>query len=955
MTRKGEKPAKLAYAHLNEAPPLPRTIRQEMPPQIEEVILTCLEKKPQDRYSSFRQLREALAGAYEDIFKMPFPREQPDEVKLLADALNNRAVSLMDLAHGDEALQALEKAIELDPHHPEAVYNLGLLEWTRTGDPDRELAVKMEEVVKTPEYKGRGGHLLGRVLLTLGDAAGSVNAWELSLSTEEASEAWLKPYSLALLGIGNERDAIAHLQTYLTEYPNDQEGEGWLIGALVRRGKLEEARARLEGLRRDSTIASWTLDEIARTFCIAGSSEKLVFQGHTGWVTCVNHFSNSSKLITGARDRSLKIWDARTGEELKTITVLGEPPASVWVSPSEQFAAIGTVKAGEPVKILDLQSGRLVGNLAAPDRLTALGFSPDGASIVSVEEKGNVRTWETANLRSAGVHKIPAHTSAAMIFDGGSRPTIFIAGLDRVVKRVTPLDGKVQALDKGHSDQITALKVTPDGRRVLTGGRDKQVIVWDGSTGERLTVFRSHRDQVGEVAVSPSGHMAASYEPRAGIKVWDTQSGIVLRTFSAGDTLMNCLAFTPDGQSFMAGGRDMALRMWDVRGRPVLPNLALARIQPVKKQMMSDREFKDMLNTANTAIKKRAFATAYSMIRKAQTLPGYERSDVALELILRMKEQGRRIGLHGGWQRKSLPAGSGIMDVCFSPSAINFLTAQTDHTVRMWSSRTGDCLKVLRGHTNLVACLAFSVNGREAVTGGDDRSVRVWDLNAGKETLVLQGHSESVGSVDFANDGKTVLSGSWDGTVRQWRVPEGTPVRVFRGHEDKVSAVCFLGSSGLILSAGFEGMVKMWDPSSGRGLRDMKGHKDRITSLAVSPAGEFFLSGSMDGTVRVWDAKKGTSTRALEVDRSGVRTVAFCPDPRFALTAGNDATVRLWDLETGACLREFQGHSREVTGADCSSNGRFAISSSLDGAVMIWELDWEWTFSGQTPDMGKTD
>ena len=955
MTRKGERPAKLAYAHLHEPPPRPSSIREDMPLQLEEVILKCLEKKPSDRYSSFGQIRQALAGAYEEIFKVPFPREQPDEVRLLADALNNRAVSLMDLSHQDEAHQALEKALELDPHHPEAVYNRGLLDWMRTGDPDRELAVKMEEVVKTPEYRGRGGHLLGRILLTLGDAPAALKAWELSLSTEGASEAWLRPYSLALVGVGNEKDAVTHLQSYLTEYPNDHEANGWLIGALVRMGKLEDARARLKSLTAGSRIASMTLDDIARTFCIAGSSEKLVLQGHSGWITCVSYFPTSQKLITGSRDRVLKIWDARTGQELKTMTVLGGPPASVWVSPSEQFAAIAAAKAGEPVKILDLESGRLVGNLAAPDRLTTLGFSPDGASIVSVEEKGTVRMWTAADLRAAGVYKIPTHTAAAMIFDSQSRPMIFIAGLDRVVKRVDPLNAQVQPLARGHSDQITALKVTPDGGTVLTGGRDKQAIAWDGWKGERLTVFSAHKDQVGEVAVSPTGRMAASYEPRAGIKVWETQSGLVLRTFSASDALINCLAFTPDDEALMAGGKDMTLRIWDVRGRPVLPNLALARIRPVKKQMISDRDFKEMLSIAGTAMKKRAFATAYSMIRKAQALPGYERSDVALEMILRMKEYGRRVGLRRGWQRKTVPAGSGVMAVCFSPSAINFLTAQADHTLRMWSTKTGDCLKIMRGHSNVVASLALSPNGREAVTGGDDRSVRVWDLNLGKETLVLQGHGDSVSSVDFAADGKTVLSGSWDGTVRQWRVPEGSTAKVFRGHEDKVSTVRFLGNGGLILSAGFEGTVKMWDAASGRGLRDMKGHKERITCLAVSPGGEFFLSGSMDGTVRVWDAKRGTATKALDVDRSGVRSVAFCPVPRFALTASNDATVRLWDLETATCLRDFQGHSREVTGTDFASTGQFAISSSLDGSVMIWELDWEWNFSAQKPSAGTPE
>ena len=50
----------------------------------------------------------------------------------------------------------------------------------------------------------------------------------------------------------------------------------------------------------------------------------------------------------------------------------------------------------------------------------------------------------------------------------------------------------------------------------------------------------------------------------------------------------------------------------------------------------------------------------------------------------------------------------------------------------MWNTKKGDCVKTLRGHTNLVAAICFSPNGREAASGSDDRSVRLWDLQTGK-------------------------------------------------------------------------------------------------------------------------------------------------------------------------------------------------------------------------------
>jgi len=945
MIKPGEKRDKLAIAHVKKAPPRPSTLRESIPGSIEEIILKCLSKEPSDRYPSFRAIRALLTESYEEITKRKFTREAADEVKLLSDALNNRAVSLMDLNHRDEAVIALEKALLSDPHHPEAVYNRGVMDWSQTGDPDWDVVVKLEEASKTPEYVGRGSHLLGRSLLTLGDAARALKVCEIALTAEDASEEWLKPYGIALIGAGNEKDAIIRLEHYLAEFPNDDEALGWLIGALVRNGAAEKARERLKSLPKGSEMTFSMIEEIAERFSFSGLSEIMVLAGHGGWITCIAHFPKSSAFITGARDRTLKVWDAATGKEKKTVQVVGEPPAALWISPDERLVAMGSAQSGVPVKMLDLESGRFVGNVQAHEgSVTAIAFSPDGARVLIVEGKGVARLWEVPRFKVEATFKLPPHTAAAVVSQDFGNPEILIAGLDRVLKKIRPVGSEVQLFEHGHRESVTHLKATPDGSRVLSCGRDKQVLVWDGASGRIVTAFRAHQETVTEVALNPVRRLAASYDPKVGIKVWDCDSGFVFRTFPPGDGEIACIAFTPDGQKLLSGGRDMTLRVWDVRGRPIIPDMVLARIRPVTKQLKSHRKFKAMIEAAQKAIKRGAYGTAYSLLRESQGLSGYERSEAPLELIVRMREHGARVALRGGWKRKTLEARSAVMDVKFSPSAINFVTAQSDHTIRMWSSKTGECVKILKGHTNLVAALSYSLNGREVISGGDDRSARVWDIHTGRNTHVLKGHADSVSCVAYAMTGDMALSGSWDSTIRLWRVPDCGLFKILKGHEDKIASADFVNGTEHVLSAGFDGVIKMWDVSSGRILRDLKGHRDRIMSLSVSPTENWLLSGSMDGTVRIWDLRTGACVRTIDVSESGVRTASFSPDERFFVTGANNAVLSVWDLDTGICLREFQGHTREITAAEFSSNGQFVISSSSDGYVMIWELDWEWEF-----------
>lgn len=942
----GETRQKLGFAHVKQQPPPPSSLRPDMPPPIERIILKCLSKNPDDRYPSFLHMRRELEVVYQELFQRRYARERPDEVRLISDALNNRAVSLMDLNHQDEAQTTLATALESDPHHAEAVYNLGLLGWMRTGNSDWDIVTRMEEVVKTPQYAGRGSNLLGRCLLALGDAARALKACEQSLASEDATEEWLKSYAVALVGIGKDKDALSHFETYLGEFPVDDEALGWMVGALVRDGQIEQATSRIKALPPTSELSGATAEAVAAEYRFSGLEEMLQIPGHAGWITCVNHFPRSALLITGTRDRTLKIWDANTGEEKKSVTLVGEPPGLLSVSPDERLVAIAATQKTAPVKILDLESERFVGNLLAQDIITALEFSPDGKTILTVENRGLVRVWDATDFKVLSSFKTSGHSAAAIVFDNESRPLMFYAALDRTIKRLVLGEGEAESFDRGHRETITILRVSPDGTRVLTCGRDRQAIVWDAATGQTISTFTVHLEQIIEVALNPVRELAASYDPKGGIKVWDYRTGVVFRTFAPRDADIQCMSFTPDGTRLMAGGRDMTLRIWDVHGRPVMPGLALAKIRPLKKQIKSDRKFKVMIDAATKAMRRGAFATAYSMLQDSRLLAGYERSDAALDLIVRMREHGTRTGLRGGWNRRTLETQSAVMDVRFSPTAINLLTAQADHTVRLWSARTGDCLKIFKGHTNLVTSVRFSGNNREAVSTSDDRTVRTWDLTTGKNVLVLKGHQDSVSSAACSADGAFLASGSWDGTAKIWHLPDGSLVKTLRAQDEKITSVEFVGAGAeRLVSAGFAGVVRMWDATSGRVIRELKGHKDRITDLVVSPAGELMWTASADGTARLWNLNLGRQLKVLEVCEAGLRAVDLSPDGNFIATGGNDGVLRIWSGETSKCLRDFQGHVREITANSFSSSGRFVVSSSVEGSVMMWELDWDWRFT----------
>jgi len=116
----------------------------------------------------------------------------------------------------------------------------------------------------------------------------------------------------------------------------------------------------------------------------------------------------------------------------------------------------------------------------------------------------------------------------------------------------------------------TAVDFSPDGLKVISGGDDKSLQLWDATSCEELKKFAGHGELVNSVAFSPNSSRIVSGSKDKTLKLWDAISGEALKTLAGHGDQVNGVAFSPDGLRIISGSDDKTLKVWDTTSGELL-------------------------------------------------------------------------------------------------------------------------------------------------------------------------------------------------------------------------------------------------------------------------------------------------------------------------------------------------------------------------------------------------
>jgi len=503
---------------------------------------------------------------------------------------------------------------------------------------------------------------------------------------------------------------------------------------------------------------------------------------------------------------------------------------------------------------------------------------------------------------------------------------------------------------QGDRELVCSGAVSPDGQTIVSGSWGLRVRVWDANTGTESNTphaLQGHEGDVRSMNVSPDGRTIVSGSHDSTVRVWDAQTGAALHTLQGQEGVaVHSVAVSPDGNTIVSGNGKGVVRVWDVHTGAELHTLQGEQGQAVSSVAVSPDGKVIVSGSREGAVRVWDAQTGAAL----HTLKGHEESvsSVAVSLDGKIIVSGsfdrtvRVWDLHTG-AALSLLSGSdcaAVLCVAVSPDGNTVVSGSGEGAVRVWDARTRVKLHTRQGHEGDVSSLAVSPDGKTIVSGSDDQTVRVWDAQTGTALHSLLVQEGRVNSVAVSPDGKTIISGGNNQPVRVWNAHTGAEVNTLQVHEGDVNSVAVSPDGKTIISGSRDGTVSVWNAHTGAALYTLQVDPWWLGSLVVSPDGRNIVLGGSDQSVRVLDARTGAALHTLQGhDRGGEVRVAVSPDGRTVVSCGYDRTVRVWDAYTGAALHTLRGHEHVVNCVAVSPDCRTIVSGGEDLSVRVWDAN----------------
>ena len=626
--------------------------------------------------------------------------------------------------------------------------------------------------------------------------------------------------------------------------------------------------------------------------------------GHNQDVIAIAITPDGKQLVSSSWDKTIKVWNLRTGQVLLTIETSLVNNALAVTPDGKKL-----ISASTDIKIWHLQTGEELLTLTGHQKaVNSLAVTADGQYLISGSSDNTIKTW---HLQTG--------------------------------QELLTLTGRSESIN----GEVRSVAVSPNGSQIISGSADGKIKVWDLKTGQELLTLTGHRERVNAVAVTPDGEKiisAADYDrsEKTTIKVWDADRGeelMSLRSLFPSLNDADAIAIAPNGQKLIVNSDD-TLGIWDLRWDGSLiatlkghtRNITSLAITPDEKWAISSSEdctikVWDLQNT-----------------QKLPPLPGHKSSVQLMTVTLDGKfavstgyKDIKFWDLQTGQELRNFPRETyegAIISLLLMPDNERIIVVSKDEDFNIWNLHSGEKILTLF-HQDDVRSVAITSDGKKAISTSIDKTLKIWDLQSGRELRTLNGHTDWVTDVAITPDDQQAVSVSSDKTLKVWDLVSGLELQTLNIDIEFPRNVAITPDGNKIIVSGHS--IKVWDRKSGEELFAFPGYYnvgylDVRVPIAITPDSQKLIATSDNKNLKVLDLQSGQELLTLSGHTNIINYFSLAPNGKYLVSVANDQSLKIWDLESGKIVASFNGDS-ELYCCAISPDGLNIVAGENSGRV----------------------
>ncbi|MGB7348194.1 MAG: protein kinase [Pirellulaceae bacterium] len=532
---------------------------------------------------------------------------------------------------------------------------------------------------------------------------------------------------------------------------------------------------------------------------------------------------------------------------------------------------------------------------------------------------------------------------------------------------------------QGHDDAVRCVEFSPGGERVVSGGNDQTIRVWESRTGRELSRLSDHAGPVTGLRYLSTSQAFVSGSDDGTVRLWRQDGQQASEVISRFHSPVVSLSTSQDGKAVLIRYENGRIELWDVPNRKrilhdYIDGLASITLAPKADHLVC------LIDRTQTSMWEHLTGDKVGLLKERSRL------DLVSIDVQTRKQTTLSTKLSSAFSLEHLEAAPIHQYIAVGGSQS---TDQGDiQLVFLIDLKSQEVVSRHFASTESITKLRFTPDGRGLMIGGSEGVVEHWLIDEQRANRLVLGHDDSVLDIGISHDTSRVASCSRDHTIRIADVHRttdylSTPVWskaiVSTSSSGKQFAVAnFLQISfrdltnanlqntfshpyvgvqvspegnqlitwrrnlmgfGITLSTILiDHSAILIDAASGEELRRFR-QGSQIRDLCFSADGSRLLIGNGDGKLTLWNVGSGDKTHAFDHGDSEITQVAIGADLLHIASGDNKGRLRIWDLESNSDPIIKEAHELAITSLEFDSATHLLASASNDRTIKLWNRE----------------